>query len=183
MDHLIRHVEALIFCSEKPITPEQIRQCLIEMYGAELPESDIHTAIEHLKATYQSELFSFEVVSVAGGLQFMTKPAYQSSISILLRQMSKKRLSKAALETLSIVAYKQPVSRPEIEQIRGVNCDYAIRKLLDRELIAVVGKSDGVGRPVLYGTSGQFLEYFGINSLSDLPMPKDFTESDVSADA
>ncbi len=82
------------------------------------------------------------------------------------------------METLSIIAYRQPITKPELEQIRGVNCDYAIRKLLDKELVEIRGKSDGVGRPMLYGTAPQFLEYFGINHLNELPTPKDFAEEE-----
>jgi segregation and condensation protein B len=115
---------------------------------------------------------------LAGGYQFLTKPAYQTSISILLRQQSQKRLSTAQLETLSIIAYKQPVTKGEVEQIRGVNSDYSIQKLLEKELIEIKGKTDGVGRPLIYGTSGKFMEYFGINSIQDLPHPKDFSQSE-----
>ncbi len=106
----------------------------------------------------------------------MTKPAYQPSIQILLRQHSQKRLSTAQLETLSIIAYKQPITKGEVEQIRGVACDYSLQKLLEKELVEIKGKSDGVGRPLIYGTSQKFMDYFGINSLQDLPQPKDFSQ-------
>jgi segregation and condensation protein B len=92
----------------------------------------------------------------------------------MLKQQSRRRLSNSALETLSIIAYKQPVIKSEIEKIRGVNCDYSIQKLLEKELIEIRGKSDAVGRPLIYGTSAKFMEYFGINDLKDLPTPKDF---------
>ena len=108
----------------------------------------------------------------------MTKPAYQSSIGILLKQQSKKRLSATALETLSIVAYKQPVTKTEMEQIRGVNCDYTIQKLLEKELVEIKGKAETIGRPLLYGTTEKFMEYFGINSLKDLPTLKDISEEE-----
>jgi segregation and condensation protein B len=111
-----------------------------------------------------------------GGFQFLTKPAYQNSISILLKQQSQKRLSTAQLETLSIIAYKQPISKSEMEQIRGVNCDYSVHKLLEKELIIITGKSTGLGRPLLYGTSQKFMDYFGINDIKDLPQPKDFSQ-------
>jgi segregation and condensation protein B len=88
----------------------------------------------------------------------------------------KKRLSRSALETLSIIAYKQPVTKSELERIRGVNCDYAIQKLLEKELVAIQGRSDGPGRPLLYGTSDKFMDYFGLKSLDDLPKPKEFRE-------
>ena len=108
----------------------------------------------------------------------MTKPAYQTSIGILLRQQSQKRLSTAQLETLSIIAYKQPVTKGDIEQIRGVNSDYSVQKLLEKELVDIKGKSEGLGRPILYGTSSKFMEYFGINSLSEFPQPKYFSQTD-----
>ena len=108
----------------------------------------------------------------------MTKPEYQASIGIFLRQQSKKQLSASAMETLAIIAYKQPVTKSEVEQIRGVSCDYAIQKLLEKELVQIKGKSDGIGRPILYGTSRKFEEHFGIKSLKDLPTPKDFSAED-----
>ena len=108
----------------------------------------------------------------------MTKPAYQASIGILLKQQSKRRLSNSAMETLAIIAYKQPVTKTEIEQIRGVNCDYAVNKLLEKELIEIKGKSDSIGRPMLYGTNQKFMDYFGINNLKDLPTPKDFVQEE-----
>jgi segregation and condensation protein B len=92
-------------------------------------------------------------------------------------QRSKKKLSQAALETLAIIAYKQPVTKLDVEQIRGVNCDYSIQKLLEKELIAITGKAESVGKPILYGTSSLFMDYFGINSITELPQLKDFTES------
>ena len=175
MDFLLHHVEALIFCSPEPVRVAEIRQTLSEMFNAEVPEADVEGAVLQLQEKYSSAEFSFYPVSLAGGFQFMTKPEYQASIGIFLRQQSKKQLSASALETLSIIAYKQPVTKSEVEQIRGVNCDYAVQKLLEKELIEIKGKSEGVGRPLLYGTSRKFEEHFGINSLKDLPTPKDFS--------
>jgi segregation and condensation protein B len=120
--------------------------------------------------------FSFALEKLGGGYQFLTKPAYQPSISILLRQHSQKRLSTAQLETLSIIAYKQPLTKGDVEQIRGVSCDYSLQKLLEKELIEIKGKSEGIGRPLIYGTSQKFMDYFGINSILDLPQPKDFSQ-------
>jgi segregation and condensation protein B len=148
------------------------------MFEAEVPEDHILAAIKELRLKYQTEDFSFQIELLGGGFQFLTKPAYQTSISILLRQQSQKRLSTAQLETLSIIAYKQPITKGEIEQIRGVNSDYSVQKLLEKELVEIQGKSEGVGRPLIYGTSEKFMEYFGINSVSDLPQPKDFSNPD-----
>ncbi len=148
------------------------------MFEAEIPEEDLLNAIEVLEKKYQQDDYAFQIYKFANGYQFLTKPAYQASIGILLKQQSKKRLTAAALETLSIIAYKQPVTRTELEQIRGVNCDYALQKLLEKELVEIKGKSDGIGKPLLYGTSNRFMDYFGINSLSELPTPKDFRQDD-----
>ena len=178
MDFLRNHIEALIFCSSSPIGKKDIQACLTEMFEADIPGKDIDQALEELKQKYDSDQFSFHVNHVGGGYQFLTKPAYQSSISILLKQQSKKRLSTSALETLAIVAYKQPVTKSEVEQIRGVNCDYAVHKLLEKGLVEIKGKSDSIGRPLLYGTSNKFMEYFGINDLTELPTPKDFAQEE-----
>lgn len=176
MDFLQNHIEALIFCSANPLKIKEIIQCLAEMFEAEVPEKDIEDAIKRIEEKYESEEFSFQLYKSSGGYQFLTKPAYQASIGILLKQQSKKRLSTSALETLSIIAYKQPVTKNEMEQIRGVNCDYTVQKLLEKELIEIKGKAESIGRPLLYGTSAQFMEYFGINDLSQLPTPKDFAK-------
>src|SRR4051812_49614269 len=145
------------------------------MFNADVPEEDIVNAIQKLEEKYQIDEYSFQLFKGGGGYQFLTKPAYQASIAILLKQQSKKRLSTSAMETLSIIAYKQPISKTEIENIRGVNCDYAVQKLLDKGLIEITGKADSIGRPMLYGTTQKFMEYFGINDLIELPTPKDFT--------
>ena len=174
MDFLSHHVEALVFCSPKPITEKEIMNCLKEMFDADVPSKDVLEAIEGLIQKYENEDFSFSLVKSGGGYQFLTKPAYQASIGILLKQQSKKRLSNSSLETLAIVAYKQPITKGEMEQIRGVNCDYAVQKLLEKELVEIKGKSEAIGRPLLYGTSKKFMDYFGINDLKELPTPKDF---------
>jgi segregation and condensation protein B len=175
LDFLQNHIEALIFCSPSPAKLADIRSCLSEMFNADVPEEDILASIQRLEEKFTAEEFSFQLYKSSGGYQFLTKPAYQASIGIMLKQQSKKRLSTSAMETLSIIAYKQPISKTEIENIRGVNCDYATQKLLDKGLIEILGKADTIGRPILYGTSPKFMEYFGINELNELPTPKDFT--------
>lgn len=172
---LQKHIEALIFCSNDPVTTDDIQTCLSEMFGAEVPIDDIQTSINELQQKYEPDDYSFEIIHLGGGYQFLTKPAFQVSIGIFLKQKSKKKLSTSALETLAIIAYKQPITKSETEAIRGVSCDYSIQKLLDKELIEIKGKSDAVGRPILYGTSNKFMEYFGINSMDELPLPKDFS--------
>ncbi len=149
-------------------------KCLTRPY----PRRILLNALKSLQNKYADDAFAFEVFGTGGGYRFLTKPAYQASISILLKQQSKKRLSTAALETLAIVAYKQPITKAVVEQIRGVGCDYALQKLLDKSLIEIKGKDTTPGRPILYGTSEQFTDYFGINSLQDLPTPRDFARPD-----
>ncbi|MFC3416945.1 SMC-Scp complex subunit ScpB [Algoriphagus hitonicola] len=178
MEFLHRHIEALIFCNPGPLSKDEIQKCLSEMFEAEIPMEHIESALEDLREKFQQDDFSFALEHLGGGYQFLTKPAYQTSISILLKQQSQKRLSTAQMETLSIIAYKQPITKGEIEQIRGVNSDYSVTKLLEKELIEIKGKSENVGRPLIYGTSSKFMEYFGINSIKDLPQPKDFSQPD-----
>jgi len=176
LDFLHRHIEALIFCAPEPLTVAEMQACLSEMFGADIPKKDIDLALQELSQKYAAEEYSFGLEHIGGGYQFLTKPAYQSSIQLLLRQHAQKRLSSAQLETLAIIAYKQPLTKGEVEQIRGVACDYSLQKLLEKELVEIKGKSDGVGRPLIYGTSQKFMDYFGINSLLDLPQLKDFSQ-------
>lgn len=184
MDILGKHIEAIIFCTEKPVSVDDIRMCMADMFETEVSSESVENEIEKLIEKYNSDEYSFGVFSIAGGYQFLTKPAYQTSLSIFLKNTVKKRISASALETLSIIAYKQPITKSQIEQIRGVNCDYAIQKLLEKDIVEIKGKADTVGKPVLYGTNQKFLEYFGINTLKDLPLPKDFvnTENEIGTD-
>jgi len=174
LDFLVNHIESLIFCSSEPIPKEDIKKCLDEMFESDVSFEDISQTVNELTEKYNSDIYSFGIVEVGGGYQFLTKPAYQASIGILLKQKSKKRLSTSALETLAILAYKQPVTKGDLELIRGVSCDYSIQKLLDKGIIEIKGKSDSIGKPILYGTNKKFMEYFGINSLEELPELKDF---------
>jgi len=180
VEFLQNHIEALIFCSPSPIRKSEIQSCLNEMFEADVPIKDIDTAISRIKDQFKENLFSFHLVHSGGGYQFLTKPEYQASIGILLKQQSKKRLSNSALETLSIIAYKQPATKSEVEQIRGVNCDYAMHKLLDKGLIEIKGKAESIGRPIIYGTSVLFMDYFGINDLNELPTIKDISREENS---
>src|SRR5690554_4733320 len=122
------------------------------MFEKEMERDILEKVLGELQNKYASDEFSFSLEHLGSGYQFLTKPAYQTSISILLKQQSRKRLSTAQMETLSVIAYKQPVTKSEVEQIRGVSCDYSIQKLLEKELVAIKGKADSVGRPLLYGT-------------------------------
>ena len=176
MDFLRQHVEALIFVSPQAISLEDLQSVLHEVFQTDIPEADIWDAIGQISDKFQQEDSAFELIEIAGGFQFMTKGAYHNTVAVHLKQTTKKRLSQAALETLAIVAYKQPVSKSDLEAIRGVNCDYALQKLLEKELVMITGRSEGPGRPLLYATSEKFMDYMGIKTLSDLPKPKDFKE-------
>lgn len=173
LDKLAHHIEALVFIAEHSLTYKEIKNCLDEQLATKLKKDVILAAINQLIEKYQSDDFAIEMVEISNGYKFMTKGAYYNTVATYLKQSTKKKLSKSALETLSIIAYKQPVIKSEIEQIRGVSCDYSIQKLLEKELIEIEGRSDGPGRPLLYATSDKFMDYFGLKSIGDLPKTKD----------
>lgn len=161
-------IEAILFISEKPIPPEQIAEA---MDGASA--ADVRTLLGELKAEYESKGRGMVIVEIAGGYQMLSNPQLASYVRNFLKTKVKERLSRPALETLAIVAYKQPVSRGDVELIRGVNSDGVVLHLLNKGLIKIVGKKDVPGRPFLYGTAKVFLEYFGLKSLRDLPKLED----------
>ncbi len=163
-------IEALLFTSEKPIMLEQIKEAV-----EGVDTSDIREVIHFLQKEYQERKSGMMIVEIAGGYQMLTNPDYAMYVKKFYRSRHKEKLSKPALETLAIVAYKQPVSRLDIELIRGVNSDGVVIHLLSKELIKIVGRKDVPGRPYLYGTTKQFLEYFGLKSLDDLPKLEDFS--------
>jgi segregation and condensation protein B len=167
-------VEALVFASELPIRVEEIQQALDAHLYQAVPKKNILQALESLKTKYQSEGFSFELVAIAGGYQFLSKPIHAPLLGVWLRQRSHKKLTKAAMETLAVIAYQQPITKAELERVRGVNSDYAIQKLLEKELIEIRGRSTDIGRPLLYGTNPKFMQHFGIQSIKDLPKLKEF---------
>lgn len=176
MEFLKQHIEALIFASPQAIALEDLKSVLDESMQNEVALSDIQALIAQTQEQYRQEHYAFELVEIAGGYQFLTKGAFHNTVAIHLKQTTKKRLSQAALETLALIAYKQPVIKSELEEIRGVSCDYALQKLLEKELVFIAGRSEGPGRPLLYGTTEKFMDYLGINHLQDLPKPKDFKE-------
>ena len=132
--------------------------------------------MNELNEKYSSSDSSFKIVPIAGGYVFGTKHEYAKYVGYLSSEKTKRRLSQAALETLAIIAYKQPITKPEIEAIRGVNTDYMINTLLEKSLITIKGRSETIGRPLLYATTQEFLMYFGINKISDLPKPREIEE-------
>lgn len=181
MENLVQHVEALIFSAEQSISPEEIKNVIEAALELNLNTEDVQDAIAQIKDKYASDALALELVELSGGYVFLTKKAFHQTVNQLQIHRSKKKLSQAALETLAIIAYRQPITKLEIEQIRGVNCDYTIQKLLEKELIDISGKADTVGKPLLYQTSGLFMDYFGLKDLSDLPQLKDImsTENEI----
>ncbi len=181
MNDLQKLIEALIFSSEQPISVAEIQTILFTYSGEEVSLEALQEHVDALTTKYESDDFVFEVVKTGGGYQFLSKPYYHKPITALLQHRAKRKLSVAALECLSIIAYSQPVTKVEIEQIRGVNCDHTIQKLMERDLIRITGRSETAGRPLLYGTTQYFMDYFGINGLEELPRLKEFEQKDDSS--
>lgn len=173
-------IEALIFGSDEPLTARQIREIMGSSENAgprlRVSEDDVLGIIRELNAEYVRAGTSFRIIQVAGGFQFATMPDFAEWLGRMVKEKAKRKLTQATLETLSVIAYKQPVTKPEIEAIRGVNADYAIQKLMERGLITIVGRSVSPGRPLLYGTTSDFLKHFGLNDLSELPKPREIEE-------
>ncbi len=173
LSQIIPHIEALVFASDKPLTKIELVELVNTALGfiedrASIEQID--AAIEGIREKYNSEFYAFELREIGGGLQFLTKKEYYKTVALLNGDKFLKRLSTAALETLAIIAYKQPVTKSEMEAIRGVNCDYAVQKLLEKDLVVIAGrKEEAVGQPLIYATSKSFMDYFGINSADDLP--------------
>jgi segregation and condensation protein B len=180
---IIPHIEALIFASEKPLTLPEIVELLNNAMGFiddRATEDQVEAALTAVKEKFDAEFFAFGLVESGGGWQFLTKSEYHKTIAQLNGDKYLKKLSVASIETLSIIAYKQPVTKSEIELIRGVNCDYAVQKLLEKELVVISGrKEDAVGKPLLYSTSKNFMDYFGINSADDLPKIKEVLNQEI----
>lgn len=178
LESLRQHIEALIYASEYGIGIAEIKQVIEANSSIEIDQQAIEEAIEEIRSRYAEDTHVLELKQINNGYQFLTKPAYYETINQLQAHRAKKKLSQAALETLAIIAYRQPITKLEIEQIRGVNCDYSVQRLLEKELIKIVGKADAVGKPILYGTSDLFMEHFGINSTADLPKLKEIVPED-----
>lgn len=173
MNPLSLHIESLIFVANPSISFDDIKSAIEESLATPFEDVLINNCIEEIRLKYSNDAYSFELVEVSGGLRFMTKANYHHTIGTHLRQNTHKKLSKSALETLAIIAYKQPTSKSEIEAIRGVNSDYTMQKLLEKDLVEITGRSEGPGKPLLYGTTQKFMDYFGIKTLDDLPKLKE----------
>ena len=180
---IIPHIEALIFASDKPLSVNELLELVNNALGFiqdRATQEQVESSIQAIEEKYSSEFYPFEVVQSGGGWQFLTKKEYHKTIAQLNGDKFLKKLSVASLETLSIIAYKQPVTKSEIEIIRGVNCDYAVQKLLEKELVVIAGrKEDAPGKPLVYTTSKSFMDYFGINSAEDLPKIKEVLNQEI----
>jgi len=174
---IVPHIEALIFASDKPLSTTELTELVNNALGFledRITNDQTEAALQAIGEKYASEFYSFEVVQSGGGWQFLTKKEFHKTIAQLNGDKFLKRLSPASLETLAIIAYKQPVTKGEIEAIRGVSSDYAVQKLLEKELIVIAGRNEKMpGHPLVYATSRNFMDYFGINSSEDLPTIKE----------
>lgn len=179
MDSIYANViEALIFSSDEPLNYNEIIRAIKGIDGeeTEITPADIDNVITELNGKYESAGIPFKIVGVAKGYLFATREEYAKYVGFLSSEKTKRRLSQQALETLAIIAYKQPITKPELEIIRGVNSDYILNTLLEKKLITITGRTETIGRPLLYGTTDEFLKYFGLFNLSDLPKPREIEE-------
>lgn len=181
IENLTHIVEAIIFASDEPISKRTLADIIKSV--ANLPDEDddflvseIDKSVLQLNENYDQNNSAFNIIRIGGGYQYATRKEFSKFVGYLNAERNKKRLSQAALETLAIIAYKQPITKPELERIRGVNADYIISSLLEKNLIRIKGRAETVGRPLLYETTKDFLMYFGINDIQDLPKPREIEE-------
>jgi segregation and condensation protein B len=173
-------LEALFFATDEPLSMKQVADILQPLNEGDgspavTPDSVLES-VEVLNREYEHSGRAFRIIKIAGGYQFATLPRFGTWLGRMVREKSKRKLSVSALESLAVIAYKQPVTKPEIEAIRGVNADYVLRTLLERSLVTIVGRAATPGRPLLYGTTREFLKHFGLNDLSELPKPREIDE-------
>lgn len=176
LEQLILHVEALIFASERPITQMELTELLGQSLEEVMEADRIAACIEAVREKYEADFYPFQLREIGGGFQFLTKKEYHKTVLQLNGDKHIKKLSAAAMETLAIIAYKQPITKSEIEFIRGVSADYSIQKLLEKELIVIAGRNEEmIGKPLIYNVSKNFMDYLGINSPAQLPQLKDIS--------
>jgi segregation and condensation protein B len=171
-------IEALIFSSDDSLSAEEIIHSIKSIDGEEieLSKDDVDGLVDLLNQKYSENVNAYRILKIANGYLYATLETYAKYVGYLSSERAKRRLSQAALETLAIIAYKQPITKPELESIRGVNSDYILTTLLEKNLITIKGRAETVGRPLLYGTTDEFLKYFGLNNLTDLPKPRELEE-------
>ncbi|HPZ87492.1 MAG TPA: SMC-Scp complex subunit ScpB [Flavihumibacter sp.] len=180
---IIPHIESLIFASEKPLSAIELTDLINQAFGFmedKITLEQVESALEGVIEKYQSEFYPFEIRFSGNGWQFLTKRDYHKTVAQLNGDKFLKRLSGAAMETLAIIAYKQPITKSEIESIRGVSADYSIQKLLEKELIIIAGRNEDMpGKPLVYTTSRSFMDYFGLNGPEDMPKIKEVLADQV----
>lgn len=170
-------IEALIFASEEPISGEKIRGIIVESdEPIEISEETVAEFVDKLNQRYDENGLSFRIEELAGGYTFVTQSKYHYWLSVFQHENAYRKLSQSAIESLAIVAYRQPITKPEVDQIRGVDSGYIIRQLMEKALIEVSGRADSPGKPLLYKTTKHFLKHFGLNSVQDLPKPREIEE-------
>ena len=182
IEDIMLQSEALIFGSDRPVTANDIEQILNDSIGEEgqVDKEKLASALDAIVEKYSSDFYPFEVKQIGGGFQFLSKKSFYPTLAKLNGDKFMKRLSTASLETLAIIAYKQPITKGEIEHIRGVNSDYSVQKLLEKELIVISGRMEEmVGKPLMYNTSKSFMNYLGLNSLDELPKLNEILQQEV----
>ncbi len=170
-------IEALIFASEEPIPGSKIREIIVDNEEQiEITEETVSDFVDKLNERYDENGLSFRIQALGGGYTFVTEKKYHYWLSIFQHENAYRKLSQSAIESLAIVAYRQPITKPEVDQIRGVDSGYILRQLMEKALIEVSGRADSPGKPLLYRTTKHFLRHFGINSVDELPKPREIDE-------
>lgn len=170
-------IEALIFASDEPINGDKIREIIVENEEQiEIDEQTVADFVDKLNQRYDENGMSFRIEKLAGGYTFVTQAKFHYWLSVFQHENAYRKLSQSATESLAIVAYRQPITKPEVDQIRGVDSGYIIRQLMEKALIEVAGRADSPGKPLLYRTTKHFLRHFGLNSVNDLPKPREIEE-------
>ena len=173
-------VEALVFASDVALRAEDVARVYGEVTGAEVSADDVDQAVGRINAAYRAGGRAFRIRRWAGGLRLATTDEAAPFVRALFEREDERRLSRSLLETLAVIAYKQPVTKPEVDHVRGVGSDYALRQLLERDFVTIAGRAEGVGRPLLYATTDRFLDQFGLDGLGELPTPREI--EDILAD-
>jgi segregation and condensation protein B len=180
LEQLMPHVEALIFASERPLPQMEMIELLGNVMEEEMESDKVSICLEAVKEKYDTDYYPFELRETGGGYQFLTKKTYHQTVMQLNGDKYIKKLSSSAMETLAIITYKQPITKSEIEFIRGVSSDYSIQKLLEKELIVIAGRNeDAVGKPLIYATTKNFMDYLGVNSTNDLPQLSEVAGTEI----
>lgn len=180
IEQLMPHVEALIFASDRPLPQMEMIELLGNVIEEELESEKVSVCLEAVKEKYDTDYYPFGLSETGGGYQFLTKKTYHQTVLQLNGDKYVKKLSSSAMETLAIITYKQPITKSEIEFIRGVSSDYSIQKLLEKELIVITGRNeDAVGKPLIYATTKGFMDYLGVNSTAQLPQLKEIANTDI----